>query len=102
LVDLLGRYSKEVELDVLLRSLGQVAAEPRESRPEVAPLPRIHALERRLQREDFGQILVDYLAGKTSRQLAHEYNLSKSSVLRILHRSGVVRPRGDATSVVDE
>jgi FixJ family two-component response regulator len=101
-VDLLGRYSKEVELDVLLRSLGQVTPGPSQSLPEATPTPRIHALERRLRREDFDQILVDYLAGKTSRQLAREYNLSKTSVLRILHRSGVVRRRGDTTSVVDE
>ena len=101
-MDLLGRYLNAVELNDQLRSLREAKSAPNEIQPEPTSIPRIHALERRLARQDFDQILVDYLAGKSSRQLAHEYNLSKTSVLRILHRWGVVRPRGDTTFVLGE
>ena len=100
-MDLLGRYSNAVEIHDQLRSLAQATAPHTRSPSSDDKSPRIHALERRLRREDFDQILVDYLAGKTSRQLGRQYGLSKSSVLRILHRYGVVRRRGDTTSVFD-
>ena len=59
--------------------------------PAQSPPPRIHALDRRLDPETLLQLVSDYQAGVSANQLAERHQLSRSSIRRLLHESGVPR-----------
>lgn len=61
--------------------------------------PRIHKLDQRLSLETVEALFADYLAGMSSRAVAEKYGIQKNSVLGLLKRHGVARPR---TVVTDE
>lgn len=82
MVELVGRYSKLPAP----RSL-----QPRRPHPlrPADSAPRIHAIQRRLSRETREQLLADYQAGVSARQLAGRYELSRASIRILLRESGL-------------
>lgn len=90
LVEVVGRYSN---FPPPLLS-GQTIRALRDAiRPEPvkSPAPRVHALDRRLSSGVVRQLLGDYQTGVSANQLALRYQLSRSSVRRLLRESGVPR-----------
>lgn len=89
-VEVVGRYSNIPKP----RLSGQFIRTLRSAiRPEPAQLPgpRVHALDRRLTPEAVHQLLGDYQTGTSANQLAVRYQLSRSSVRRLLRESGTPR-----------
>jgi hypothetical protein len=81
LVELLGRYSKIAKQSDLCHS--------NTVRPVPVAVPQVHALERRLNADTQQQLLADYQAGVSARQLAKRYRLSRSSIRVLLRASGM-------------
>jgi transposase len=59
--------------------------------PAKSTAPRIHALDRRLSPETLQHVLGDYQTGVSAKQLAVRYQLSRSSVRRLLREADVPR-----------
>jgi predicted DNA binding protein len=58
-------------------------------------LPQPWPIEARLTAAQTAQLIADYRAGATSRDLATQLGVSKSAIVRLLRRHGaVIRPRG--------
>jgi transposase-like protein len=60
-------------------------------RPNPVSLSRVHALDRRLSPETRATLVADYASGISANQLAQQYQLSRSSIRRVLRESGVAR-----------
>jgi transposase-like protein len=77
------RYSK-------LSNLGIVSRITPEQRPlNTQPVPR--RVNRRLSKAEFAQLVADYQAGTSTRNLASTYGISKASVTKVLTQHGVQR-----------
>lgn len=80
-MEVVGRYSKLPNLPRL----------PHFNTNHTIPIarPRIHAIQRRLSQEVREQLLADYQAGISAKQLASRYQLSRSSIRVVLRESGL-------------
>lgn len=90
-VELVTRYSKPGHpWDQLRRLQAKLPAQASERGQRAkSDVSRPHKLERWLTPELVEQVVRDYQAGISSSQLTLNYQLGKSSVLRILHDAGV-------------
>lgn len=86
----MGRYSNIPKPLLFGQSIYSVKVTV-QAEPARSPLPRVHALDRRLSSEAVQQLLGDYQAGISANQLAVRYQLSRSSVRRLLREAGVPR-----------
>lgn len=84
-MELLRRYSK-------LPLLSVVSKPSTVLRPQPEPAPP-HKLSRRLAPEVLEQLVADYQAGASCRQVAVRYGVSKASVMRLLGERGELRPQ---------
>ena len=82
MVEVVSRYSK-LPAPLLLGSSKSLSC------PAVHSAPRVHALHRRLSQEIRDQLLADYQAGISAKQLAGRYQLSRSSIRVLLRESGL-------------
>ena len=89
-MEVVGRYSNFSQ-PLLSEQSVRALRDAIRSEPVRSPAPRIHALDRRLSPETLQQFLGDYQAGVSANQLATRYQLSRSSVRRLLRESGVPR-----------
>jgi AraC-like DNA-binding protein len=90
-VDLLRCYSNlALEVGPALQGLSEL---PRSAvvGDDVASPPRV--LRERLPRSIISEMILEYQAGASTRDLAAKYDRSKTAVLNILKAQGVVRPR---------
>jgi AraC-like DNA-binding protein len=90
MVEVMGRYSN-IPQPLLSEQTARALRAAIRSEPVRAPAPRVHALDRRLSPDVVRQLLGDYQAGVSANQLATRYQLSRSSVRRLLRASGVPR-----------
>ena len=90
MVELLGRYSN-FSPPLLSGQTIQALWDAIRPEPVKSPAPRVHALGRRLSSETVQQLVGDYQAGVSANQLAVRYQLSRSSVRRLLREAGVAR-----------
>jgi DNA-directed RNA polymerase specialized sigma24 family protein len=90
-VDLLGIYSKQMDLcNRLVRLERDVAKSAKRDRP-VTPRRQSFKLARRLTDEDRASIAKSYQDGATAEAAGRPYGISKASVLKILDEAGVKR-----------
>jgi hypothetical protein len=97
MVDLLIAYSKRWDLvSELVNAVGSLRA--RDARePETArsvrsgQAPRVWRVSDRLSEPDLCSLVSGYRAGTTARELAQQFNISKSSVKRLLRDRGIRR-----------
>lgn len=62
-------------------------------------LPQPWRIEARLDEAQTAQLIADYRAGATSRDLAAQFGVSKAAIVRLLRHHGlVIRPRGSRPS----
>jgi hypothetical protein len=99
LVEVLRRYSGHPTVTKQLleaHSYAQTVTirKCRASRP-VLPPPR--KLSQRLPEELIEQLGADYIAGASTRKIASQYKIAKTSVIRLLEKQGIVRPRSRIT-----
>jgi hypothetical protein len=87
-VEVLQRYAKLPIVASDLRRALTVSKSPRRKEPERAPY-QPKALRRRLGENALNQMIADYQAGWTARQLADRYGIAKTSVQNHLHLAGV-------------
>jgi hypothetical protein len=87
-----GRYSNsQVPLEALRSHL---STWHRVDRP-VEPKRPSYKIILRLGPEVIKNMIADYLAGASTRQLARDYGVAKTSVVNVLRRQGIpVRPQG--------
>jgi len=90
LVELMGRYSNILKPLLPGQSTPSMNVTIQAKRVQ-SSLPRVHALDRRLTPEAVQQLLGDYQAGISANQLAVRYQLSRSSIRRLLRESDVPR-----------
>jgi len=90
LVELLGRYSN-IPQPLLSGQPAHALLSIKRPKPVDSPAPRIHALDRRLSPELLQRFLGDYQAGISANRLAARYQLSRSSIRRLLRESEVPR-----------
>jgi transposase len=88
------RYSKLPSLDLPARIAQKTAPVARQ------PAARPRRVSHRLGAEAIEQLVTDYLAGATTRDLAARYELSKTTVTRLLRQRGAVRTRGLTTEQI--
>lgn len=88
MVEVVGRYSNFPQPLLSGQSIRALQAESR-SGPTQSSTPRVHAIDRRLSPDVLQQFLGDYRAGVSANQLAGRYQLSRSSVRRLLREAGV-------------
>jgi hypothetical protein len=87
-VEVLGRYSKEVQQ---LRATRRLLAVSEKTWPDREPL-KVVAGRRvlfRLSDADVEQLIGEYTAGSTGRELAERYDVARSTVIQILKAQGV-------------
>jgi hypothetical protein len=80
-VELVGRYSKIAKRSKICHF--------NTARPVPVAAPRVHAIQRRLNQETLKQLLADYRAGVSAKQLAKRYHLSRHSIRTVLRESGL-------------
>lgn len=94
LVEILRRYSN-LSPSPQATQLAAVAKTDGPAQQPARSPGHIHRAVQRLDQAVIAQLLQDYQAGLTSRQLAAKYQLGKTTILRLLRRHSVqVRPRG--------
>jgi transcriptional regulator with XRE-family HTH domain len=88
LVELLGRYSKMVQQ---LRAIKRLLAASHEDWPEREPAGVIagRRVLFRLSHQDILQLVDDYAAGSTGRELAERFGIARSTVIQLLKEQGV-------------
>ncbi len=98
-MELLGRYSRESGLHQKLDRAWQHAQTIPTKDLTLLPPPvvRPRQLSRRLSAEQITNMITDYQAGLSSRQVADRYDISKQSALKILRQHQVTRPRSRIT-----
>lgn len=96
-MDLLIAYSKRLDLlSELVGAVERVRVEDGE-RPETGrsvrsgQAPRVWRVSDRLDEADLCNLVSGYRAGTTARELAEQFNISKSSVKRLLREHGIRR-----------
>lgn len=92
MVEVLGRYSKIAKPSNICHF--------NTVRPVPIAAPRVHAVGRRLSAEIRQQLLADYQAGVSAKELARRYQLSRSSIRAVLRASGLPQ-RYQAMTVVE-
>jgi hypothetical protein len=101
LVDVIGRYSKprhpektleELQHTLKLATRGDVLAQS----PKVQLLQR--PIARRLGSQKIAELVAEYESGRTTIQLMGTYQLSKTSVLKLLNANGVEMRRQPPTT----
>jgi AraC-like DNA-binding protein len=93
MVDLLRAYSNFLpEVEKPLEALFQLQNRP-ESGVDLTLVSPPRKLRKRPPRSIIAQMILDYQAGLSMRDLAAKYELPKTGVLNILHAEGVARPR---------
>ena len=94
-VEVVHRYSKHSDRWERLRRLGlRLASQAPDQPKRRSETPRrSHKLNQRASPELMAAVVRDYQAGISTPQLTVDYDLGKSSVLRILHESGVAMRR---------
>ncbi|HEY2089952.1 MAG TPA: hypothetical protein VGH54_28515, partial [Mycobacterium sp.] len=103
-VELVGRYSKLANPTVLPQfptlQYGQLEYTGQD---RLVPVPRIHAIERRLEADIIKQLVQDYEAGTPSTELTERYELGKGTVLKLLRAHGVtIRRQGLSPAQIQE
>lgn len=84
----MGRYSKYAEQIKRIKRLVMLAGRTFPARPETMPAP-VRRVNFRLNEQRVQQLLADYQAGCTGRELAEHYGLARSTVIRLLRQHGV-------------
>ncbi len=83
------RYSRQTYQIKALKGARDLFENPPAPRRETTQTRRIHRVEPRLGVEALTQLVVDYQACVPVAALQLNYGLSKSSVLSVLHKSGI-------------
>jgi hypothetical protein len=99
LVEVLRRYSGHPTVTKRLletHSYAQTVTIKNHRTPQPVRVPARNLL-RRLPEELVEQLAADYIAGASTRQLASQYGIAKTSVIKLLEKQGVVRPRSRIT-----
>jgi hypothetical protein len=98
LVELLREYSNMTDTLKLIRTLRSHLDVPTPSGAAVTTRStrsgHRHRLSQRLGDDVLDQIVEGYRAGQTSRQLADQFGVGKTAVLRLVRARITVRPRG--------
>jgi transposase-like protein len=90
-VELLIAYSNFLpEVEQPLEALSRLHERP-DSGVNLTLVSPPRKLRKRPPKSVIAEMISDYLAGMSTRQLAKEYDIPKTSVLSILHSEGVVR-----------
>jgi DNA-directed RNA polymerase specialized sigma24 family protein len=96
-VDLLIAYSKRLDLvSALVSAVERLRAEDADE-PETGrsvrsgQAPRVWRVSDRLSEPDLCSLVSGYRGGTTARELAQQFNISKSSVKRLLRDRGIRR-----------
>lgn len=101
----LARYSKLPESEAITRALKvRLGRNEGESAPAVSP--RVHRLQQRLPAEVRAQLLRDYEAGVTFRDLEAKYDIGLTSIKALVAASGIPRrisrlSEADKTRIVE-
>jgi hypothetical protein len=88
--ELVGRYSNIPELPLFGQSSPDTKC-ANGPEPIQTPLPRVHAIHRRLSFGRLQQLLADYQAGTSANQLARRYDLSRASIRVLLREADMPR-----------
>jgi hypothetical protein len=83
-----GRYSNDTEQIKRTKRLTVLAGRTFPARTEPAPAP-VRRISLRLDEQLVQQLLADYRAGRTGRELAEQYGLARSTVIGLLRQHGV-------------
>jgi hypothetical protein len=89
-VEVVGRYSNFPQ-PLLSGQSVRALRDAKRTESAKSTAPRVHAIDRRLSPETLQQLLGDYRAGVSANQLGDRYQLSRSSIHRLLRESGVHR-----------
>jgi hypothetical protein len=96
-VDLLIAYSKHLDLvSELVNAVERLrASDPRELETvrsvRSEQTPRVWRVRDRLNEADMHNLVSGYRTGTTARELAEQFNISKSSIKRLLRERGIRR-----------
>ncbi len=101
LVDVIGRYSKPRHPEKTLEELQRILklatrGDALTQKPKIQVLQR--PIARRLGSEKIAELVADYGSGQTTIQLMETYQLSKTSVLKLLSANGVEMRRQPPTT----
>lgn len=89
--ELAGRYSKPVYQGSRIRkTVGMVEKLAKTQVREVASLPQVSRVDRRLSAETITELVQAYRDGVGTPELRRRYGLGQGSVIKILHGHGVV------------
>jgi hypothetical protein len=88
-VELVGRYSNLPDQMRRLRQCAALTSRAFPARPAPVPAP-VRRVSHRLNEQVIQQLLADYRAGRTGRELAEQYGLARSTVIELLRQHGVV------------
>ena len=93
-MELLGRYSREVNLAISVQKLlDRLAEDPGRTERRVPVAVRVHKLGQRLDAVMVAAIVAEYQAGAASRQVARRFGIGKASVIKLVREAGIrVRP----------
>ena len=100
MVELLQTYQKQQDLGVLSKRLDRLDHHCRSGGVQtsvrlIATSRFIHKVSHRLPAEAIDQLVHDYQAGQSTRQLMQTYGLGKGAVLKLLERAGTsIRHQG--------
>ena len=94
-VEVAGRYSNsQAPLEALLSHLPSWQRADRPLGPKRSP----YKIILRLGPEAIKNVIADYQAGSSTRELASRYGIAKTTVINVLRRRGILlRPRGSRT-----
>lgn len=88
MVDVIRAYSRYLEQIKRTNRCASLDGKSWSARPEV-PSPAPRRLDIRLDEARLQQLLADYQAGSTGRQLAERYSLARSTVISLIRNHGV-------------
>lgn len=99
-VEVLQRYSRSPDVLERVQSVTVRIKKQLQPQAQPSPMPRPrHSMARRLSNQARLQLVEDYQAGDTTRDIALRYGISKTAVLRLLKGAGAdIRPRGPVPS----
>jgi DNA invertase Pin-like site-specific DNA recombinase len=87
-IELVGRYSNLADQMRRIRQCAALASRAFSARSEPIPAP-VRRVIFRLDEQLVRQLLADYEAGRTGRELAEQYGLARSTVIGLLRKHGV-------------
>lgn len=88
MVELVGRYSNYTEQIKRTKRLAALITKTFPARPTAVPAP-VRRVTFRLDDELLQQLLTEYQAGCTGRELAERYGLARTTVIGLLREHGV-------------